>query len=205
MSDETIPTAPKKRGRKPKVRPEPDVISGVPAVTPPSITVAPRADESQWSTDDIIARRLNGEAFGLKVERVPLREPQRWQLHIATSGIDPSRHYEMIHRHGWVPCTTDDLTPGVPLESIGWRLGEDGRTLVRGVRGEEVLYKMDAQIFRQIQRKKAEKNVESMRSPKAAREEAANAAAAAHGDQAAEYLAKHTSITITDSQQRLGS
>jgi hypothetical protein len=170
----------------------------------PEISVTPRSDEATWDPNDVIAKRLAGQPFGIKADQIPLREPKKWALRIANSQVHDSRHYDMVHRLGYVPLSIDDLASGVTPESLGFRLSEDGKTLCRGVRGDEVVYKMEKSAYDQIQMKKAEKNVEGMKSETKAKHEAAEAAASAHGSQAADYIAKHANITIKDSQQTLG-
>lgn len=164
----------------------------------PSITVSPRADESQWSQEDIIAKRLAGAPFGIKADQIPLREPGKWALRVANTQAHDSRHYDMTHRLGYRPVTKDDLPEGITPESVGFRLAEDGATLVRGIRGDEVLYKMPAESYQQIQLAKAAKNVEGMRSEKAAKNAVVEATAAAHGAEAAEYISNHGKMTIRD-------
>lgn len=165
----------------------------------PDITVTPRSDESTWSADDVIAKRLAGQPFGIKTDAIPMREPGKWALRIANSQVYDSRHYDMVHKLGYVPFTVDDLAPGITAESVGFRVAEDGKTLVRGIRGDEVIYKMPKDSYDQIQRAKADLNTKSLKSETAARQDAAQAAAGAHGDQAAEYIGKHAHITIKDS------
>lgn len=166
---------------------------------PPKVTaVAPRTDEGTWGADDVLAKRLGGQPFGVRVEAIPLKEQGKWQLYIASSDGQASRHYDMVHRKGWTPCTVDDIT--VSPESIGFKLASDGRTLCRGHRGEEVVYKMPKDKYDALQRMKAAENVKGMRSESAAKQDAAKAAAAALGDEAGEYLSRHGSITIKDTQ-----
>lgn len=170
----------------------------------PEITVTPRSDESTWSPDDIIAKRLAGQPFGIKADQIPLKEPGKWALRIANSQVHDSRHYDMVHRLGYVPLSLDDIAPGITVESLGFRLSEDGKTLCRGIRGDEVVYKMDKASYDQIQMAKAAKNMAGMTSEGKAKNEVAEAAAGALGSQAAEYISKHANITIKDSRQTLG-
>lgn len=170
---------------------------------PPKITVVPRADESQWSVEDVNRRRLDGEPFGLVTSDIPLREKGMWSLRIANSQSDEGRHYKMRHRLGWEPAVLADLAEGVTPESIGFRLAEDGQTLCRGIRGDEVLYKKPKAIDQAIQMKKAEANTKGLKSERAAKEDTLNAAALSHGSEAAEFLARHATISIKDSQQPL--
>ena len=169
---------------------------------PPKATVTPRTEEGTWSADDVIQKRLAGAPFGVRAEAIPLKEPGRWHLYIANSLGDEGRHYDMVHRKGWIPCTVDDLAPGIVPESIGLRLAEDGRALVRGARGDERVYKMDKALYDRVQAAKAESNVKGMRSETAAKSEAAEAAVAQHGAEAAEFIAKNTRMSIRDTQQR---
>lgn len=167
MSDEQTPA---KRGRKPK------------------ISVSPRSDEATWSQDDILAKRLAGQPFGVKTSEIPLREPGKWALRVANSQASDSRHYDMINKLGYKRVSADMLAEGISPESIGWRLAEDGQTLVRGVRGDEVLYCMPKDVHRQIQMAKADANTKSLKSESAAKNDVANAAASALGSQAGEFL-----------------
>lgn len=169
----------------------------------PRITVAPRSDESQWSQDDILARRLNGEPFGLKQDGIPMKEPGKWAVRIANSQLHESRHYDMVHKLGYKPMTKDMIADGITPESLGFKLAEDGQTLCRGIRGDEVLYVMPKDIYDQIQFAKAEANVKGMKSETAAKNEAAEALVGVHGDQAAEYVSRHSNITIKDSRGSL--
>jgi hypothetical protein len=170
---------------------------------PPKATVTPRDDESTWGAEDVIQKRLAGAPFGVRAEAIPLKEPGKWHLYIANSLGDEGRHYDMVHRKGWIPCTIDDLADGVTAEAIGLRVAEDGRALVRGARGDERVYKMDKALYNRVQHAKAESNVKGMRSESAARTEAAEAAVAQHGAEAAEFIATHTRMSIKDSQQRI--
>lgn len=178
MSDEI--QEPKKRGRKPRV----------------SVTQRTDAVSIEDIAADINRRRLSGERISAK--EIPMREPGRWALREANSQVNDGRHYEMVHKKGWVPCTADDLDPGITPQSIGYRLGEDGQTLVRGQHGDARLYKKDKQVHDAIKRKEAEDNTKSMRSERAAKEDVANAAAAALGPEAADYLHRNSSVKITD-------
>jgi hypothetical protein len=185
--DEQQIAEPKKRGRPRK----------------PEIVVAPRSDESTWSPDDIIAKRLAGEPFGLRSDQIPMREPGKWALRISNSGVSDSRHYDMVHKFGYQPFTVADLPDGISANSIGFRVAEDGQTLVRGVRGDEVIYKMAKASYDAIQMAKAEKNLDGMKSETKARNQAAEAVAAHQGSEAGDYIAKHATITIKDSKQPL--
>lgn len=169
-------------------------------MTKPKISVQPRSDEGTWSADEVNRRRLSGEPFGLRTSEIPLRTPGAWSLRVANSLTDEARHYNMRHRLGWEPLQLSDLAEGVTPESIGYRLAEDGLTLCKGQRGDEVLYKKPKGIDTQIQMAKAAANTRALKSESAAKEDAANAAASSFGPEAAEVIAKHGSITIQDRQ-----
>ncbi len=173
---------------------------------PPKITVHPRSDESTWSPEDIIRARLEGEnIFGHTNDNsLPLKDRARWHQRIFNNMSNPSQVHAAQRKLGWVPIRLDDLEDGITPESLGMTVAPDG-TIRRGARDhEEVFMKMDEASYQAVQKKKAAENVKGMSSEKAARDDAANAAAAAHGDQAGDYIAKHTSISIKDSQQILG-
>ena len=96
----------------------------------PTITVQARSDEATWSADDIIAKRLSGQPFGVRSDVIPMREPGKWALRVANSDVHESRHYDMTHKLGYLPVLSSDLAEGVTPESMGFRIAEDGQTLV---------------------------------------------------------------------------
>lgn len=195
MSDAQTPI--KKRGRPRKDATEaPAVVAGPPKIG----AVIPRTEEGTWSADDVLAKRLAGQPFGIKAASIPLAEPHKWQLYIANSGADDGRHYDMVFRKGWVPVTAADLAPGVQPESLGLRVNESG-ALCRGARGDEIVYKMPKGAYDTLQRQKAEKNVEGIGSKAKSRMAVAEAAASELGDEAAEFLSKHAVIDVQDSQR----
>ena len=91
---------------------------------------------------------------------------------------------------------------GITAAAIGFRTAEDGKTLVRGARGDEVIYKMPKEKYDAIQKAKAEANTRAMRSGTAARDDVANAAGSSLGDEAGSYIQQHGNITIRDSVTR---
>lgn len=173
----------------------------------PTISVTPRADIAAADIDSIAQnineRRLRGER--VRNNEIPLAEPGKWALRRANSLAEDNRHYAMVHELGWVPLTVDDLAPGTTPESIGYRLAEDGKTLCKGTRGDEVLYKKDKQAHQEIKMREALDRQKVQRSEMAAKQDVANAVAGAHGSQAAEYIAKNTTVRITDAQGPLGA
>jgi hypothetical protein len=183
MSDEQ----PVRRGRKPR------------------ITVSPRSDAESFNPDDVIAKRLAGNPFGARTTAIPLAEPGRWATFIANSLADENNHYRMVHELGWVPLTIHDLAPGTNPQSIGWQVKEDGITLCRGARGDEIAYKMDKRVREQIQLAKTAENKRGIGSAKALKESAANAAAGQMGSEAADFVHKHLHVTGSDREGPLGA
>jgi hypothetical protein len=169
----------------------------------PEITVTPRAD--LIPTDDIIAKRLAGQPFGTRNLAIPLREPQRWAVFIANSLADENNHYRMVHELGWVPLTVEDLAEGITPVSIGWQVKEDGHTLCRGQRGDEIVYKMDKLQYRKVQLAKTAENKKGIGSAKALKESAANAAAGQMGSEAADFVHKHLHVRGEDREGPLGA
>lgn len=176
-------TEPKKRGRK------------------PSISVTPRAEIMAQDVDGIAAqineRRLRGER--IEQGEIPMREPGKWALRWANSLAEENRHYTIVHEQGWVPVMAADLAPGTSPESIGCRVSEGG-ALCKGVRGDEVLYRKDKKLHDQIKLREAQDRMKVQRSESAAKHDVANAVAGVHGSEAADYIAKNTTVRISDQQ-----
>jgi hypothetical protein len=169
----------------------------------PDITVTPRAEAVD--IDAIIAKRLQGQPFGARTVTIPLKEPERWATFIANSLADENNHYRMVHELGWLPLTIDDLAEGITPISIGWQTKEDGRTLCRGPRGDEIAYKMDKHIRHQIQMAKTAENKKGIGSAKALKESAANAVAGQMGSEAADFVHKHLHVRGEDREGPLGA
>lgn len=104
---------------------------------------------------ELVTRRLK-DPFGHVQQAIPLKEPKRWELHVANSTAHAGRIAEMLTK-GWVFVTADDIEG--PIQDHGYEL-RDGR-VVRGHRGEEVLMKMEQEDFRAIQKAKAAQNIQS--------------------------------------------
>lgn len=170
---------------------------------PPRITVQPRRDEGTWSAEDVLQARLVGNnPFGHTNENdVPMRDRAAWHQRWFNTLSSPAQLHRARHVLGWEPMTVADLPDGQTIEALGYTVGPDG-TIRRGARdAEEILFKMPESAYRQIQTKKSAANTKGMRSPQAAKAETSEALAASHGDEAAEFINKHGSITITDSQR----
>jgi hypothetical protein len=90
-----------------------------------------------------------------------------------------------MKQKGWVPLEADDLDCAV--EESGFRLSETGH-LVRGPRGEEMIFKMDRDDYRQLEAAKASQNMRGIGSQKRIKSDMAEAAAGALGSEAADYI-----------------
>jgi hypothetical protein len=160
--------------------------------------VAPRTATTTLSADDVLERRLKGDPRYTPAPTIPLREAGKWYVKEANSYGDLNRHYEMVHAEGYEPVTLNDLADGVTPDSIGYRLSEDGITLVRGERGQERLYKMSKVNRARLDARKTAMNNKGMGSAKAVREDIANATAATHGSEAADFVASKLHISGED-------
>lgn len=168
----------------------------------PQISVTPRAAAVDIET--IIAKRLSGDPFADGAAAIPLRDPHQWDTYIANAEVNPNRHYEMVNRKGWIPLTVADLPANVSPESIGWNVAEDGQTLCRGTRGQEVAYKMPKDIRSKIQEQKTAMNKRGMGSAQKVKADMANAAGNQLGSEAGEFV-NNLSITGGDRPGPLGA
>lgn len=186
MTDEQAPR--QKPGPKPKI---------------PAITVAPRA--ANVDIDRIIAKRLAGDPFADGTQAIPLKDAEKWDTYIGSGEVNPNRHYELVNRKGWIPLTIADLPEGVTPQAIGWNVAEDGQTLCRGVRGQEVAYKMPKEVRSQIQAAKTRANLKGTGSATKVKEDVANAVGGSLGSEAADWTQRNISITGGDRQGPLGA
>jgi hypothetical protein len=152
----------------------------------PRVSMTSRAEGAK-NRNAALARRLQGNPFATGSKSVPVRDPEKWALRWANSDANENRHYQMTHDLGWESVTPADLPEGVTPDQIGLRVSEDGG-LVRGVRGQERLYKMAAEDFAAVQQRKTEANLRGVGSAAKIRHDMANATASAHGSEAADYV-----------------
>lgn len=153
----------------------------------PAITVTDRAEGAK-NRNAALARRLEGNPFATGNRPIPLSDNEKWQTRWANSELNDNRHWQMKADLGWEPVTAADLADGVTADSIGLRIAEDGG-LVRGTRGTERLYKMPKADYQTIVDRKTASNNKGIGSASKVKADAANAAAASHGPEAAEYIA----------------
>lgn len=148
-----------------------------------AITVTNRG-ESLKNRNAALARRLAGNVHGGGNRALPLKEPERWHTYVANTYLNESEFYDMKQK-GWVPLEVGDL--GCSVEESGYRLSETGH-LVRGPRGEEMLFKMDKADYRLLEAAKTAQNMRGIGSQSKIRTDMAEAAAGALGSEAADYI-----------------
>jgi hypothetical protein len=136
----------------------------------------------------VIDRRI-AHPFGIPSREIPLRGPKRrWVVRtFAADPEHPNRHYDAVHRLGWVPLTLADLA--VSVESLGFIVSPAGK-IVRGARGEEMLMAMPAEAFAKVQQAKADANLRGLRST-AVQADVAQASGSAFGGEAGDQAYKH--------------
>lgn len=129
----------------------------------------------------VIDRRLK-HPFGQPSRDIPLKGDKRgWVVRtFAADPEHPNRHYDAVHRLGWVPLTPADLVHSV--ESMGFVVSPAGN-IVRGAKGEEMLMAMPQADYDRVQKAKSDANLKSLKAG-AVRSEVAQATAKAHGDEA---------------------
>jgi len=140
----------------------------------------------------VLQKRL-AQPFGEGSPAIQLKEPG-WTVHVINTRIRPGRYHDVIRNKGWVPVAPEDIDGSV--EDFGFDV-RDGR-VVRGDRGEEVVVKMPAEDYLEIQMAKDAAN-KRRTTPTNLKADVANATAKAHGDQAGDYVHQHTEITTSRS------
>lgn len=141
----------------------------------------------------IVDRRLQNP-FGLPSEAITLKEGE-WAVRWFAESVRTGRVHQGTQM-GWDFVTPDDLKG--TASDIGAQEA-DGR-IVRGDNSNrEVLLKMPATDFAQIQRAKAEKNLADMGSSSKSSAKVANMAAKQFGDEAGDVLSK-SNMEIQDSR-----
>ena len=154
------------------------------------ITVTSRADRVK-TRNAALARRLAGNPHADGRRDVPLREPERWHLYEANTYAN-ANEFHLMRERGWVPLLPEDLA--CPVEESGYRL-ENG-ALVRGPRGDQMLWKMEQEDYDLLMEAKTRANMKGINSAKQAREDMANAVAGVHGSEAADFMARQPGSVI---------
>jgi hypothetical protein len=151
--------------------------------------VPPRkATEADAPRISVIDRRLKNP-FGTPSREIPLKgEKRNWVVRtFAADPEHPNRHYDAVHRLGWIPLKEDDLA--VTVDSLGYVVSPTG-SIVRGDKGHEVLMGMPRADFNKIQASKGAANLASLKLGKV-KAEVAQATAKEHGDEAGEQTNAH--------------
>src|SRR5688500_2735908 len=143
------------------------------AQTPAAPAAAPRIS--------VIDRRLKNP-FGTPSREIPLAGEKRgWVTRTFASDPEhPNRHYDAVHRLGWLPVTREDVAGAI--ESLGFTEAPDKR-IVRGAGGHEVLMAMPRGDFDAVQKAKADYNLSRL-DPKKVRQDVAQATAQELGSEA---------------------
>ncbi len=129
----------------------------------------------------VLERRLQNP-FGDGSPPIKLKDPG-WVVHVINGNLRQGRYHDVVRNKGWVPVEPGEID-GAP-EDFGFDVKE-GR-VVRGPRGEEVLMKMPAEDYREIQMAKDAHN-RRLTHPTQVKADISQAAAKELGDRAGDYL-----------------
>jgi hypothetical protein len=143
-----------------------------------------------------LAKGSNPHATGSR--NIPLKEPSRWQLYVGNNYNSDDDLYRIVHEYGWAPLELSDLA--CKPEDIGYRVNETGH-LVRGPQGREVIFKMAIEDYRELMRRKTERNNQGIGSARKTRQQVAEAAATTFGPEAGDYIEKHVTGEVRDSRE----
>ena len=148
------------------------------------VTVTSRADAAKTANVALLRRLESGSVHGQGTRTIPLKEAARWHTYIANTYANENAMYEMRQK-GWVPLEIADL--GCTVEESGFRTSPDGY-LVRGPQGQEMIWKMAETDYQLLMRAKQESNMRGIGSASKTKFDVANAAGAALGSEAADFL-----------------
>ncbi len=149
-----------------------------------TINVTSRAAVAKVRNTALARRLASGNVQGGGNRPIPLLEPERWHTYIANTYQHEDEFYR-IKELGWEPLTPEDLA--CKVEESGYRLSEDGH-LVRGEKGREMVFKMDAEDYKVLEQAKTATNMRGIGSAKKAKDDVVEAASSHLGDEAASYL-----------------
>lgn len=148
----------------------------------------------------VMERRLQRGVFHQGSHGIPLKHPEKWVTRIVDSKITTDRPWVMQEK-GWVYLEPDDLA--VSPDQIGWKVSADGK-IVRGEHGRDIVMKMAKADWDLLNQHKTRENLKQTFGTKQVKNAMVNAAAAAHGEEAAEYVSKHAqTMDIKDSRERV--
>lgn len=145
----------------------------------------------------VIERRLAAPSvFRTSSQPIPMKDP-KWTVRWENAAIAPDHIYKVLHDLGWEYATPDDLD--CTVDEIGAQARD--QRVVRGAKGDEVLLKMRTADFRSVQKKKDRENRDQTFGTKAIKQAVVEGVGAAHGEQAAEFMAQHVNaIHVSDSR-----
>lgn len=146
----------------------------------------------------VIERRLQSpNAFRTGSRPIPLADPKTWTARWINTKSAPDRLGDVLHNKGWEYMEPSDLACE-PAE-FGAQL-RDGR-IVSGERGEEVLMKMRTKDYAKLAKVKDEQTKQQTFGKPQLKTAIVSEVAAAHGDQAAEFMNKHVNmVTVQDAR-----
>ena len=150
-----------------------------------SIAVSSRADSAK-TDNTVLARRLKGNLQGGGNRTIPLKEPQRWYTRIENNQADEQRFYHMVHELGYLPVKPEDLA--CEPAQIGFRVSEDGNLVRGGGTLVEMLFKMPVEDRALLDQAFTQANMRGIGSASKIKRDMAEATAASHGDEAANYV-----------------
>lgn len=145
-------------------------------------TPTPETPEKKRPKISVLERRLSSP-FGEPSVAITLKEPG-WECRWFNADVATDHIWRAKHK-GWEGVTPDELRD--PEQIGGYAVSPDG-FVTRGTQGKELLMKMPAEWRKQILDAKTEQNRKNMR-PGAMRREAADAAGAQFGEEAATFVA----------------
>ena len=149
-----------------------------------NITVTDRADSAKTRNAALARRLASGNVQGGGNRQIPLKEAARWHTYIANTYLNEGQFYGMRQK-GWVPLEPADLNCSV--EESGFRLSVDGY-LVRGPRGEEMVFKMEKDDYAALAAAKTAANMRGIGSASNIKADMANVAGSALGSEAGDYI-----------------
>lgn len=148
-----------------------------------------------------LAKRLGpgGNIYGSGSKAIPMAEPG-WKQKWFNSEYHSNRLYEAVHERGWIPVTPDDLS--AKPEELGLVVNSLGH-VARGAKAEEVLFKMDAEDYKEVERRKTEANNREIGRPGAVKNNIANALGNTFGDESGQFAKDNFVGNVVDSRSPL--
>lgn len=143
----------------------------------------------------VLERRMR-DPFGSGSIPITIKTPGQWEIRIFNKTTRTGRIHDAVQKLGWVFVEPVELDGSA--DEYGFR--ELDNRLVRGEHAEEVLMKMPADTYRQIQMAKARLNLQNLGSKKTT-DAVAQATAQKFGDQAGDVVSRN--ISVEDGRERV--